>query len=387
MIRSSKVASVALGVLMSGVGLAGVEEQCYRMHNRVTGVPPTAEALAACVSLVKAGKAEQAALKMTDHGLFYNDTLRYMFSPWTNEDQKKLVDLDDFSATAIGMARDDVDWRQLLQGDIQYTCENSPNTALPPFALENNNHYATCGATEDLKIALVKKEQSVLNPLLADHPSVPAGVYTTRGFASAYYDAGTNRAATRFTLLNFLCEDIDSFHDTSIADFRVRQDIDRVPGGSSKTFVNECKGCHAGMDPLTGAFAYLDWNATEGLLVFTPDEVVAKYFVNNATFPDGFVTTDDEWLNLWNRGANARVGWGAKEGTILKGSGPKSLGKMYAGTEQFPKCMAKTVYRTVCLKDLPLKEKIISDLSAGFVKSGYKMKSLVAKAAVSCMGE
>ncbi|MGE0172260.1 MAG: hypothetical protein AB7T49_05730 [Oligoflexales bacterium] len=374
---------VPLWLLASTYAFGGSAEKCYKMHNRLTGVPPTSAQLQACVSLVDAGKAEEAAGAMVEEDLFYNDTLRYMFSPWTNENGDKLVPLTDFSATAIGMVRDDVDWRQFLQGDLVYTCEGAAGLTAP--SLTDNTHYEECGA-QPLKTALLQKQQTVLNPALAGQTTVPAGVYTTRGFAEAYYIAGTNRAAIRFSLMNFMCEDIDAFHDTSIADFRVRQDVDRIPGGSSKTFINECKGCHSGMDPLAGAFAHLDWDEDNLQMVFAPDSVVPKFFNNADVFPDGYVTKSDEWMNFWTKGHNARVGWPvASEGEVLRGNGPKSLGKMFSETQQYSSCMAKTVYKTVCMQDQKLDEAGVQELSKAFAASGYKVKTLFKKAAASCM--
>jgi hypothetical protein len=375
---------IPLLLLASSYAFGGSAEQCYKLHNRLTGVPPTSAELQSCVSLVDAGKAEDAAAAILSHELFYNDTLRYMFSPWTNENGDKLIPLNDFSATAIGMVRDDVDWRQFLQGDIVYTCEGAAGLTAP--ALADNLHYEECSAQPSLKTALLQKQQSVLNPALAGQTSVPAGVYTSRGFAQAYYEAGTNRAAVRFSLMNFMCEDIDKFHDTSISDFRVRQDVDRIPGGASKTYINECKGCHSGMDPLAGAFAYLDWDADAMQMVYSNGAVVPKFFNNSDVFPDGYVSKSDEFLNFWTKGQNARVGWAVgSEGEILRGNGPKAFGKMLSDTAQYSSCMAKTVYKTVCMKDQELSDAGIQELTKAFVASGYKVKTLFTKAAASCM--
>ena len=47
--------------------------------------------------------------------------------------------LNDYSATVIGLVRDDVDYRQLLQTDILYVGADS--LGLPPYQSNNNEHY------------------------------------------------------------------------------------------------------------------------------------------------------------------------------------------------------------------------------------------------------
>ena len=48
--------------------------------------------------------------------------------------------------------------------------------------------------------------------------------------------------------------------DTSLPPDRIRQDVSRSPGGDSRIFLNNCIGCHSGMDPFAQAFAYYDYD-------------------------------------------------------------------------------------------------------------------------------
>ena len=132
---------------------------------------------------------------------------------------------------------------------------------------------------------------------------------TSRAAAEAFFIAGTNRAMFRFTLMNHLCMDMEQVHDTSITPDRIRQDVSRSPGGDSRVFLNNCIGCHAGMDPLAQAFAYYDFDETTARLNYTAGIVQPKYFNNDETFADGFVTPDDSWNNHWRQGQNALIGW------------------------------------------------------------------------------
>src|SRR5262245_19075504 len=118
----------------------------------------------------------------------------------------------------------------------------------------------------------------------------------------------------RFTLMNHLCHDMEQVQDTSRPPDRIRQDVSRSPGGDSRVFLNNCIGCHAGMDPLAQAFAYYNFNSTSGRMEYTgppanPPTVQPKYFNNKTTFADGFVTPNDSWDNHWRQGQNALIGW------------------------------------------------------------------------------
>ncbi len=59
--------------------------------------------------------------------------------------------------------------------------------------------------------------------------------------------------------MNHLCNDLEQVKDPSLPADRIRQDISRSPGGDSRIFLNNCIGCHTGMDPLAQAFAYYDY--------------------------------------------------------------------------------------------------------------------------------
>ena len=50
-------------------------------------------------------------------------TLKNFASPWTNRDQSVFVPLNDYSATVIGIIRDERDFREILSGDILYDAD------------------------------------------------------------------------------------------------------------------------------------------------------------------------------------------------------------------------------------------------------------------------
>jgi len=214
-----------------------------------------------------------------------------------------------------------------------------------------------------------------------------AGAMTTRAAAEAFFIAGTNRAMFRFTLLNHMCTDLEGVHDTTIVPDRIRQDVSRSPGGDSRVFMNSCIGCHAGMDPMAQAFAYYDFDEVLGRMLYTPNAVASKYFNNDTTFEDGFITPDDRWDNYWREGQNAVLGWN----TNLPGggNGAKTLGEELGGTTAFAQCQAKKVFRTVCLRD-PVDAADRSAVSgmASDLRTihGYDLRETFAASAAYCMG-
>jgi hypothetical protein len=400
---------ILLSLLHSATSLAGAREQAIKMYNRVAGVPPSKAILDEMVTLIDAGKPEEAAILATDDANFYNLTLKNMVTPWTNEEMNVHADLNDYSATVIGMVRDNVPFDQLLYADIMYVGDEEKMTAalnsrapFVPYSLINNRHYEQIkNLGLSLKDTLVRASQIEYNEELANQSAyVPAGVYTTRAFAAAYYSAGTNRAAFRFTLKTFFCEDNEAFHDINLEETWIRKDVDRNPAGDPKQFVNKCKGCHTGMDSLAGAFAYVDFIPEDqgARLSYTrpiagsSDQVfaaavVSKYSNNDQTFPNGHLTSNDGWKNLWTDGPNKRIGWNMAGKEVLEGFGLKSFGRMISETNQFRQCMTKKVYRQVCMRDpSDQAEKDFLDATAKRFggEMAFNMKKLFASTAAFC---
>src|SRR5256885_12460295 len=309
---------------------AGPNEQAKRIYERVAGEPAAAAVLAQMAGAISGSPGQAgllaAAAIATSAPSFYNVTLKNLVIPWTNRDQTVFAPFNDYAATVIGMTRDDVAFNTALSDDILYIV-NAPGLPAPSAA--NNNHYATAESNGvDLSTALRRTTQSAAygTPVQAT-----AGLITTRGAASAFFINGTNRAMFRFTMINHLCHDMETVMDTTRPADRIRQDVARSPGGDSRVFLNNCVGCHSGMDPMAQAFAYYDFVGTvvgagtnTGSLQYTPGQVQPKYLINSTNFQFGFVTPDDSWSNRWRAGANASLGW---DPTLPgSGAGAKSRG-------------------------------------------------------------
>jgi hypothetical protein len=356
--------------------------QAKRLHDRLTGVPPSETVLNDMETALLGGNSVGAALIAMENSAFYNVTLKNFTTPWTNRDQTVFAPLNDYSATVIGMIRDEVPFNRVLSADLVYVGDSS--LGLPAYSMSNNDHYAALeNQGIDLADMLIAVPQSTVTDLQA---SATAGIMTSRAAAEAFFSAGTNRAMFRFTLMNHLCNDLEQVKDISRSPDRIRQDISRSPGGDSRLFLNSCVGCHSGMDPMAQAFAYYNFDEGSQRLTFTPGNVQAKYFINAGTFKYGFVTPNDRWDNYWRNGQNALLGWDAS--LPGSGSGAKSLGNELAGSDAFASCQVKKVFRTVCLREPGNSNdrNQLETITRNFRADNYNMKTVFAEAAVYCMG-
>jgi hypothetical protein len=381
----------ALALLGGNAFAAGPNaDQATRIYNRIAGTPPTAAQLA---QMMAAPDAVTAALIATQDAAFYNNTIRNMAAPWTNRDQSVFVPLNDYTATVVGMVRDDVPFNTLLSADLVYTADSA--SGAPAYSTSNNAMYQSMDDNNvDLKAHLVSSTQSALTGIPA---AATAGIWTTRGGASAFFINGTNRAQFRFTMLNHLCNDMQTVMDITRPPDRIRQDVARSPGGVSTLFLTNCIGCHSGMDPMAQAFAYYNFSynlATDpmgaaGQLVYTAGQVQPKYHINNTNFPQGFSTPDDSWTNRWRTGPNQVLGWSAA--LPGSGNGAKALGQELESSAAFASCQVTRVFKDVCLR-APVTTGASGDFAqvasmiASFQAHNYSLRQPFAEAAAYCMG-
>lgn len=380
-----KATFALLLTLSLSLAVAGPREQAKRMHDRLTGVPPSTAVLDAMTTKIEAGDAVGAAMDAMDDPAFYNTTLREFATPWTNREQSVYAELNDSTATVIGMIRDDVPFDQVLSGDIVYV--GTPAATAIAYSHADNDHY------RDLQDSRVDLSDQANLEMLAQSalPGTPlgaadtAGIMTTRGFAEAFLVAGTNRAAVRFAMLNFMCMDQEDFRDITAWPDRIRQDVTRSPGGDSNLFLNDCLSCHGGLDGLAGAFAFYDFDEDATQLVYTPGAVQPKFLNDAGTFRYGYVTVGDSWINYWRSGPNAFVGWNGPGA----GMGAKSLGTEIAQTRQFSECQVKKTFEKVCHRspngaaDLAA----VQTIANSFEANNRSMKQVFAETAAHCRGD
>jgi hypothetical protein len=276
------------------------------------------------------------------------------------------------------MVRDNVPFNTALSADVLYTVGG----VTPAVSASSNDHYE---AAETQGVNLKQALQATTQSAVYGTPGGgTAGLVTTRAASAAFFIAGTNRAMFRFTMMNHMCRDMEQLADTTRPPDRIRQDVARSPGGDSRIFLNNCIGCHSGMDPMAQAFAYYNYDETAGRLVYTPGTVQPKYFINADNFKPGFITPNDSWENRWRHGQNKIYGWPAGTGT---GSGAKSWGEEIANSDQFAQCQVEKVWKAVCFRAPSLNEAdrvAVGQIKANFKANGYKLKNVFAEVAARC---
>jgi hypothetical protein len=404
--RLRNVLALALIVIVLPA-MASPLERAKRIHDRLAGVPPDAATLnqmqlavnnsGGCgISLPGGCTPIGAAYLAMENSAFYNATLKNWATPWTNRDGNKFAPLNDYTATVIGIVRDNIDYRQVLFGDILYV----PAAGYGSYSASNNNAYVALEAADgDMgnSSVLVASTQSSTMAVFGGHPELTSGVITTRAAARAFFIDGTNRAMFRFTLKNHLCHDMEDVQETTRPTDRIRQDVPRSPGGDSRIFMNTCVGCHSGMDPMAQAFAFYNFaysgagNEDSGQLTYKSTTTgtglggtEGKYHINTNHFVEGYVTPDDHWDNYWRAGPNTAIfGWSAGSGT---GSGAKSMAQELANSEAFAVCSVKKAFKVACLRDPASADQSAFTTMLNNFKSGYNLKHTFAEAAVYCSG-
>ena len=409
---------VTITVLLSQSLWADAEDrrQAKRIHDRLTGVAATNAVIDDMEDLLEgtavngypgdtSGKsAAQYAIDTAQNPnarYFYNVTLKNFATPWTNEEQTVFSPLNDYTATVIGLVRDDADFRRVLYDDVIYRGANGLVTA---YSDSDNNHYEAlealgpvAGDLSNNSILIADTQSNVTAVGLANGAAATAGVMTSRAAAMAFFSDGTNRAMFRFTMMNYLCTDLEPLKDVSRTPDRIRQDISRSPGGDSRIYLNSCIGCHAGMDGMAGAFAYYEWNytndKTDGNLMFTDGAVSAKHLINSNNFAPGYQITDDSWVNYWRNGQNWRLGWGTAANPDARGNetgnGAKSLGQELANSNAFAQCQVDKVFEAVCLRgpgEFFGQDRTVRDNIVTAFKTTYNMRNAFTDVAAHCKG-
>jgi hypothetical protein len=404
-----------------------------------TGTGPKYPQLKLYTDKIMAGDVMQAAYLATREPGFYNSTLWNMITPLSDAGKNSLgttgtiTDLNDFTATWIGIVRDDLNAQLLLTGNQIYVpkaykpasagacAASAVYKSTQPYVDAMTAMYAD-PINNGLDKQLVPAPQCVYNnskelAFSSDNPIIhpdAAGLLTTRQWGVAGLYMGTNRRAIRYMLDRFLCHDITDVRDSGLAEWRIRRDVDHAPGGDPKIYHASCRSCHTSLDSLGGAYAFYDsypnpnqnvnpvGNLSDWRLFYVnaggygEDVTMPKMNKNSSVFPPGYVTGDDSWINfLTTNNWQPIFGWSSAVPT--QANGVHALGMMIANSEGFSKCMAKRVYQQVCTMGTPANVDVnfngpdagvINDLSTYFQSTNYNMRRLFQKAASlsSCLG-
>jgi hypothetical protein len=403
------------------------------IFTRMTGVktPIDNPVIGEMADLIDSNRSMDAAALTISDPNFYNITVRDMAAKMSTREEVISTTLNDFIATVVGVARDKVDARALLNSDLVYIAD--PTKAAVPSnwsrdLLQSNRHYESLQDGKfDLKKVLMPSNQMIFDGTTSvAHPD-PAGLITTRAFMSAHAVAGTNRRLVEYAFRQFLCVPIDKWADSNGSDAPVGRDIDRFPAGSHSKFTTSCRSCHSKMDPLRGAFAYVTFSnnfAKHSMIVnalplntlpanFNEDNnmgmatglragdsaattlpslgnvnfVTKKMNHNDHVFPGGRVITDNSFANAatdtWGQNY---FGWRGK----TSGKGMKEFGTMIANSEQFSRCMAKRVFTSVCKREpQSFDDSLIKTAAQEFETNDYRLDYLFKRIVITpnCLGE
>ena len=289
-----------------------------RLYERLTGIPLLLNdpRVAILEQMVADGRSQDAVHLITDDPEFLQVTVRDFAMVMSNHELSPYTPLNDFVAMVVGVTRDGGDARELLTGDFRYV--GLDQFSLPAISRDNDQHYEKL---DELRVPL----KSALFRVAPQWPGIPdaAGLLTTRAWAVAHMSGGTNRRALQYAFQEFLCRPIPTWKDVTIPDDRIRCDVSRAPSGNPEEFRANCRGCHAPMDALAGAFSHFDAPTIAGGIVrfvYLPDRVAKKTYQNSGVFPFGYTTQDDSWENFL--ASNATFGWNSPN----KGRGVNSLG-------------------------------------------------------------
>jgi hypothetical protein len=425
--RINLLSAAIITGLMSGA-MAQTQAQkddAMWLLERLTGVQWAGDSAVVqqAATMVAAGNRNQAAALAVQQPQFLNVVVKNMALEMSTREETIRLPLNDFTATIMGVVRDNTDFREVLYGNFIYVGDPTripadiPNVTNDPniFAtevLESNDHYVDLDSKVrkiDVGASLLRlNTQRVITnivqtdgqpdayTLTAVPPADVAGVLTTRTWLGAHAIAGTNRRPFEYTVRQFLCMPIEGIADAGASDLRIGRDIDRFPGGDHMKFQTSCKSCHTVMDGFRGAWAHWDFegdiddgNANHAQLRQRNSDnnrVVTKMNRNNTVYPGGYITTNNSWVNNAIRGVNAStMGWRGLDGRTPanEGQGLNQFGRLIANSKRFSTCMAKHAFKAVCRKDLPDTElSVYSSLGDQFEARSYSMRDLFQLAAL-----
>ncbi|MCB0412782.1 MAG: hypothetical protein KDD50_00510 [Bdellovibrionales bacterium] len=433
--RSEVLGSRAPGGLAPKIGLdlnvqvTPERTKALTLYRRLTGTttPMYDPDLTTMENYIKSGDLVSAAHVATDKSGFYNRTLVDFATTMSNRDETPRAELNDFTAMVVGVARDDINAKELLTGNYLYVGDirkTAVRRNMQEDILMSNNHYSDLSRLGyDLKDVLVKypvndnpansvSKQKIMrgDGVLFDHPD-PAGLITTRAFMSAHAIAGTNRRLVEYTFREFLCQPINMWADANAPDAMVGRDVDRYPGGYNPKFQTTCRSCHAVMDSMRPAFGRFNFSEdmnyvqhgyidNDTFMEKNATGIATKMNRNENVFPGGYEMINTGWKNYAITGTNsAYFGWrdvandpvdGSSFSSRPQGTNLGQFAGMISRADAFPRCMAKRVFKSVCKREVEtFDENMINTEAEIFKSNGYNLRSLFERVAVTkeCIGQ
>ena len=281
-------------------------------------VRPTLNLMANTIVTTRQNGPFNAALIATDDPAFYNVTLKNFVAPWTNRDQAVFVPLNDYTATVIGMVRDDVtsatccaatfstrvsgvnpgllDVEQRALRGRRSARRRSQGTAGRHRSAKQLDRRAVGGDRGRAHVA--RRSEGILHrrheprdvPLHDAQSHVPRHGTGARHVARPRSNpsgriAQPGRRRARIP---------ERLHRLPLAAWtRWRR---RLPTTTSSTTRRPIPTPTQGSSSTTTSAPSIRSPARASL---------RKYFNNNTTFPYGYITMNDHWDNYWRHGPNA----------------------------------------------------------------------------------
>jgi hypothetical protein len=389
--------------LVNAPNPSDLEQKARKIYEHLTGtkVPVDNPKIKQMAEMILNGNMAGAAQIATEDHNFYNITVKLMALEMSTREETIKTPLNDLVASFIGVARDQRDARELLNGNFYYMGSGTGiRSNLVTDILTSNNHYQDLEKNRvDLAANLVRVEGQKIATDAAttvDHPDA-AGVLTSRAFMAAHAIMGTNRRLVEYTFREFMCVPLEKWADTGASDSRIGRDIDRFPAGDHNKFLTSCRGCHTVMDGFRGAFGKFDFTGsgvTHGavnqkqadggaFMIDANSNGIARKMNKNATiFPSGFVMVDDSYVNNAVRFANSSTfEW---RGPASSGNGAKQFGTLISNSRRFSQCMALKAFKAVCRKnfDQVAQKETLKKWGDLFEANGYNLKSLLETIAI-----
>jgi len=197
---------------------------------RITGVKWAADnpVMVQATQMIVAGNRVGAAALAVQQAQFLNVTIKSFGLQMSTREETIRIPLNDFTASIIGVTRDEIDARQLLFGNFYYVGDpaklpaNLDNVvanlnSLGSEVLRSNDHYMALDNPRvnigDVLIRITGQRifQSESNGAynLVLNPD-PGGVLNSRAFLEAHAIAGTNRRLVEYTMRQFACLPIEA---------------------------------------------------------------------------------------------------------------------------------------------------------------------------------
>ena len=333
-------------------------------------------------ALLTSGRSEREAAKIATADSNFVDIRMLNFGRklWSTTESYDAITNNDFIATTVGVARDNVDVRELLTGNYyyEYDISNLNDQEQGRFGTviregqPNNAHYESAirlgySATEKLiRTTPHMVFRGVTNP-------DAGGLLSTRAFVVEHATGGTNRRLVEYTFRSFMCVEMQDWMDATRPDDRVGRDVDRFAGGSTERYQTTCKGCHAQMDAFRPAFAFVGVNSRTPTV--STDGRVTRSLANNATiFPQGYPVNDAKWKNYATSAVNSdRFGW---RGSVTEGEGLKAFGILIGNSRGFSRCMVRRMFAEICKRDPSAFEENAVRTMADQFEATYKFRDL-----------